>query len=343
MKKNSLLKAWIVFGVVMILGIVLFVTTFGGKRYPDQLSEEDIYNLSEDADMSDYLADGTTAVEDVANNAVSTVANGTYSAATGMKAFFQRLFNPSDTNAHIRDLNEQIVQLELERLFADEMQAENERLKKLLGFSESFPQYEYVHANIIANDPNSWFMEFTINRGENHGIVVNSAVVNEDGLVGRIIEVYPNTSKVLSIADPQSAVPVIAERSRDNGVAKGSINPYTNSPDIRMSYLLNDADLVPGDRVVSSSLMEIFPKGIIVGEIREVIREDSAEKYAIITPSVDFAHLENLLIIVGRSNQEVIDESVVEEDIEEESTEEGDVVDEITDDDTTEQDAGDEQ
>ena len=57
--------------------------------------------------------------------------------------------------------------------------------------------------------------------------------------------------------------------------------------------------------------------GIVVGEVKEVVREDSSEKYAIITPSVDFAHLENLLIIVGKTNQEIIDNAVIEEDAEE--------------------------
>ena len=84
--------------------------------------------------------------------------------------------------------------------------------------------------------------------------------------------------------------------------------------------LQNDADLVPGDTVVSSSLMGIFPMGIVVGEVKEVVREDSSEKYAIVTPSVDFAHLENLLVIIGRTNQETIDEAVITEDTDEETT-----------------------
>ena len=217
----------------------------------------------------------------------------------------------------IDSLTEQVQRLETELEFAEAAKEENMRLQALLGFTEEFPQYLYVPAKIIASDPNSWFMEFTINRGANQGIVVNSAVVNEDGLVGRVIEVYPNSSKVLSIIDPQSAVPVVAQRSRDNGIAGGGIDPYADEPDIRMSYLQNDADLVPGDIVVSSSLMGIFPMGIVVGEVKEVVREDSSEKYAIITPSVDFAHLENLLIIIGKTNQEIIDNAVIEEDAEE--------------------------
>ncbi len=152
-------------------------------------------------------------------------------------------------------------------------------------------------------------MEFTINRGEEHGIVVNSAVVNEDGLIGRVIEVYPTTSKVLTIIDLQSAVPVVSERSRDNGVAIGSSNPESRNPTIRMSYLLNDADLVPGDKIVASALLDIFPKGISVGEVNEVNNGSNTEKYAIITPSVDFAHIENLMVILGRTNQDVIDDS----------------------------------
>ena len=318
MRKISNLIPWILLGIVVIAGIVLYTKTFGGKRYPDQLTEEDAYNmLMNEKDMSAYLAEGTTGLENAANIVAAGAAEGTYYAAEGVKGFFQRLFNPRAMQEEIDSLTEQVQRLETELEFAEAAKEENMRLQALLGFTEEFPQYLYVPAKIIASDPNSWFMEFTINRGANQGIVVNSAVVNEDGLVGRVIEVYPNSSKVLSIIDPQSAVPVVAQRSRDNGIAGGGIDPYADEPEIRMSYLQNDADLVPGDIVVSSSLMGIFPMGIVVGEVKEVVREDSSEKYAIITPSVDFAHLENLLIIVGKTNQEIIDNAVIEEDAEE--------------------------
>jgi len=313
-RKNKALIAWIIFGVMFLAGIVLYINTYGGKRYPEQLTEEQAYNmLINEQDTSMYLSKGTTSIEDAANTVVSYAAVGTYYAADGIQGFFQRLFNPRAMEEEIQSLAQEVARLETELAFAEYTQDENERLQALLGFTEEYPQYEYLHAEIIASDPNSWFMEFTINIGANHGIVVNSAVVNEDGLVGRIVEVYPNTSKVLTIIDPQSAVPVVAERSRDNGIAGGGIDPYTNEPEIRMSYLLNDADLVPGDTIVSSSLMGIFPKGIVIGEVQEVVREDSSEKYAILTPSVDFAHLENLLVIVGRTNQEIIDDAVVDE------------------------------
>ena len=312
--RNRKIIPWIIFGFVFIIGLVVYIKTYGGKRNPDILSEEQAYNmLINGEDTSIYLEKGTTSAEDFANSAAAAAAKGTYYAADGMKGFFQRLFNPKAMDEEILDLQQQVQRLETELEFAQEIKEENERLQALLGFTEEFPQYAYVHAKIISADPNSWFFEFTIDKGANDGIVVNSAVVNEDGLVGRIIEVYPNTSKVLAIVDPQSAVPVIATRSRDNGIAGGAIDPYTNVPEIRMSYLLNDADLVPGDTVVSSSLMGIFPKGITIGEVKSVVREDSSEQYAIITPSVDFAHLENLLIIVGRANQEVIDDAVVDE------------------------------
>jgi len=320
-RRNSNLIPWILLGIVVVAGIVLYINTFGGKRYPEQLTEEQAYNmLVNGEDMSEYLAEGTTGFENAANVVAAGAAEGTYYAAEGVKGFFQRLFNPRAMEEEIDSLNAQVQRLETELAFAEATKDENERLQALLGFTEEYPQYEYVPAKIIASDPNSWFMEFTINRGANQGIVLNSAVVNEDGLVGRIIEVYPNSSKVLSIVDPQSAVPVVAQRSRDNGIAGGGIDPYTNEPEIRMSYLQNDADLVPGDTVVSSSLMGIFPMGIVVGEVKEVVREDSSEKYAIVTPSVDFAHLENLLVIIGRTNQETIDEAVITEDTDEETT-----------------------
>ncbi len=85
-------------------------------------------------------------------------------------------------------MKQRIIKLELEQDYAKELRNENARLQRLLGFVEEYPQYEYVHAKVVASDPNSYFMEFTINRGEEHGVVVNSAVVNEDGLIGRVMK-----------------------------------------------------------------------------------------------------------------------------------------------------------
>lgn len=310
MKNKRLLQVWILFGIVIIAGVILLSTTIAGKRNPETITQEDIANLPKDEKAEDIeTGKGTSGVEDAVNTALSPVAYGTYSAATGVKGFFRRLFAIRDVDAEFTELKNRVIELETELSFYNELQAENERLQALLGFSEEYAQYEYVNAKIIASDTNSWFMEFTINRGEKHGITINLAVVNEDGLVGRIIEVYPTTSKVLSIIDQQSAVPIIAERSRDNGVASGTTNPESNEPEIRMNYLLSNADLIPGDKVISSSLMNVFPKGIVVGEVKEVIRQDSSERYAIITPAVDFSRLESLAVIIGDREGVVIGDS----------------------------------
>ncbi|MDD4796992.1 MAG: rod shape-determining protein MreC [Eubacteriales bacterium] len=178
-----------------------------------------------------------------------------------------------------------------------ELSAENERLTQLLGVTEKYPQYAFIYASVSAREPGSWFMTFQINRGTGDGVDVDMAVVNQDGLVGRVVEAGPNWARVLTIIDTQSAASAIVERTRDHGIVEGSTDPEAHMPECTVQYLPVDSDLAPGDRFITSNLGGIFPKGIVVGTVTEVNRNQNSQSYAIIRPAVDFAHLEDVLVI----------------------------------------------
>ncbi len=274
MRRRSKLQLLIVFGVLVIIAGVILSLTFGRNK---ELS----------------------ALEKSANVALAPAVSGSYKASSGVKEFFQKLFGVRDVDREYEELKKRLTELEIEYNYKKDLEQENERLTELLGFKESYPEYQYIHTSVIAKDAGSWFTTFTIDRGEKDGVKKNMAVANEQGLVGRIIEVATTTSKVITIIDPQSAVAAVVERSRDTGITNGAMDPESKLPEVRLFFLPNDADLVPGDTVLSSSLGGIYPKGLLMGTIKEVAREGG--EYAVITPSVDFAHLENLLIIVGET------------------------------------------
>ena len=123
-------------------------------------------------------------------------------------------------------------------------------------------------------------------------------VVNASGLVGRIVSVSPNYAKILLIIDHNSAVDCLIQRSRDRGMVKGMSTEIC-----KLDYVVKASDVRENDIVVTSGLGGIFPKGLPIGQIREV-KELPGELFMDIeiTPAVDFSKLEEVLVILKETN-----------------------------------------
>lgn len=179
-----------------------------------------------------------------------------------------------------------------------EIREENLRLKELLGFKEK-AQFELTPAQVIGRNPSTWFSDLTINKGSKDGIEVDMPVVTHQGLVGKIIAVYPSYSKVQLIISPNSGISAIVQRTRDNGVLIGLSTPigYT-----KITRLHQHADIQEGDIIISSPLTGIYPKGLAIGRVVEVCDDPvSLELSALVKPQVDFDRLEEVLIITNFS------------------------------------------
>jgi rod shape-determining protein MreC len=219
--------------------------------------------------------------------------------------FFQRVFKTSDADKELEQLQVRMAQLEQAEEGNSTLQAENERLKKLLNYVETLDNYDYVTAVVTGNSQGVWFETFTINAGRNQGIEKDMSVVCADGLIGRIIEVGANWSKVTAIIDPSSEVSVMVERTRDIGVVRGAFSA-TSDNQLELYYLPSGYDLVPGDKIVTSGMSSIFPKSVVVGTVTEVTRSsaEGTQANAIIEPAVDFGHLEEVLVLVEKTGEE---------------------------------------
>jgi rod shape-determining protein MreC len=168
---------------------------------------------------------------------------------------------------------------------------ENQRLRAMLAFKQQQP-LATVAARVIGRDPSVWFSSVLVDRGSRAGVRRNDAAITADGLVGHVIEVGPEWSRVLLLLDPRSAVGVVVTRSRESGVAEGQAQPV-----LRVRYLARAADVKPGDQVVTSGLGEIYPKNLVVGTVLDVASGAMFEE-ADVRPGADLAHLEELLIII---------------------------------------------
>ena len=171
-----------------------------------------------------------------------------------------------------------------------------ERLKKLYQLQSQYSSVSRV-AQIFARDPSSWFKTVLVNRGEKDGVAKDMAVVTSDGVVGRVIEVSLNTAKVLLITDPNSAMDVIVQRSRTQGIMEGKVEEVCV-----LKYVQKNEDVQVGDKVITSGLGGIFPKGLKTGTVTRVERKrPGIFQYIEVTPSVDFSRLEEVLILKGES------------------------------------------
>jgi rod shape-determining protein MreC len=169
-----------------------------------------------------------------------------------------------------------------------------ERLKKLYPLQAQHPSPAII-ARVFARDPSSWFKTLLIDKGESGGIFKDMAVVVSEGVVGRVIEVSAHTAKVLLVTDPNSAVDVIIQRSRAQGIMEGKVEEFCI-----LKYVQKSDDVQMGDKVITSGLGGIFPKGLIIGTVTKVERKrPGVFQYVEVAPTVNFSRLEEVLVLKG--------------------------------------------
>ncbi len=192
-----------------------------------------------------------------------------------------------------------------------ELEQENIRLRSLFQFKESF-KIETVMARMIAKDVSTEFRAIRINRGKDSGIQPNMAVMNAEGVVGRILRVDDHTSDVVTLLDPLSAIDAYIMRSRARGIVEGLTDSLC-----QLKFALRVDDIQPGDLLLSSGLGGNFPKGVPVGTIIKVTRKSFGITQKVeVKPSVDFSKLEEVLVVTktdaAPAHVELIDSTKIE-------------------------------
>jgi rod shape-determining protein MreC len=175
-----------------------------------------------------------------------------------------------------------------------EMGQENRRLQSLLAMPAP-PAGRAVPAQVIGKDATNWFRTLLIDRGSGDGLERNAPVIVPQGLVGRLVEVAPIAARVQLITDPTSSVGALVQRTRVNGIASGD-----RGTTLRLRYLPLMADVAVGDRVVTSGMGGVFPKGIPLGTVTAVERRSGALfQEAVLEPTADLSRLEEVLVLAG--------------------------------------------
>lgn len=244
-------------------------------------------------------------IEDTVNSVVKPVQSFSVKASNSIIHFFERVFSSTDFDKENEQLRVKLAQYEIIESELETLREENSRLKDLLNYTDITDNYSYITSTVIGKSQGIWFSEFTVNAGRKDGVEENMAVVNSQGLVGRVNSVSANTCKVTAIIDSTSDISAMVERTRDYGFARGILNTDEKET-LELYYLPSGYDLVPGDTIVTSGIGGTFPKSIAIGTVTEVSRsnDDAEERNAIIEPAVDFLRLEEVMIVKVDTKEE---------------------------------------
>ncbi len=229
-----------------------------------------------------------------------------------------RLGELAQTARDLRDLRQRNQELEaenarllLENVRLSEVEVENTLLRDLLSFAQTNRSFELQGAHVvgrqIARDPSNLQRYITLDIGREAGVARNMPVVTDRGLVGRIDDVGYGWSRVLLIIDGSSLVSALTQSTRASGLVEGQ-------PDGSLVMRsIPQADTVSvGDIVFTSGLGGNFPRQILIGQIVEVDRKDyELYQTAIVQPTVDFDHLEVVLVITSFEPIQETDEGKV--------------------------------
>lgn len=174
---------------------------------------------------------------------------------------------------------------------------QNVRLRELLNSSALVNEKVEV-AELIGMDPNPFTHRIIINKGERDGVVLGQPVLDARGLMGQVVELMPNTSRVLLLTDTTHSIPVQVNRNGLRAIASGTGNPER----LELRHVADTADIKVGDLLVSSGLGQRFPAGYPVATVKEVIH-DSGQPFAIVraVPTAALNRSRYLLLVFSDS------------------------------------------
>lgn len=208
------------------------------------------------------------------------------------------LSSPSDVatlRSQVRELQSQNAQLQQQIIGLQEQVAQAQVLSALVQYARSEPQNRYLAANVISRDASPFLHSIWIGAGSDQGLHQGMPVVTDRGLVGRTIDVYGSVSRVQLITDPADAVNVRLQTSR----ADGLLQPQLNG-EVWVGMISQDAEVSPGEVVLTSGLGGNYPPEIPVGVITSVRKRDyELFQQAVLQPAVDFNQLELVLVITN--------------------------------------------
>ena len=193
------------------------------------------------------------------------------------------------------ELRAKLAESEDENLQLREALLASGRLDRIAEMSKEF-DVPMLRADLVGLDASTWFRSVLIDRGRNHGVHSGMPLISELGVVGLVTATSRNAAKGMLLLDRQSAVSAVVQRSRDRGVVRGT------GDGLVFEFVGRDADVAPGDLLITSGLGGVFPKGLRIGVVASVEEAGALlQREASVDPVVDFGRLEQVFVMLRRS------------------------------------------
>jgi rod shape-determining protein MreC len=207
----------------------------------------------------------------------------------------QDLQNTYTENEKLKSRLDELVKLETQ---VRDLNQDNEELRAVLEKKEDLRKYDTIQATVIARNPERWDELVTINKGEVNGIKSDMAVISSSGLIGKVKSVnqFSSTVELISTDNTKNRISTVVQGKKD---ANGWIEGYdTEKKEILVKRIPKDFVVDKGSKVITSGLGGVFPKGLVVGEVKEVKPDQyGLTQTAYVKPAADFYHLEHVMVI----------------------------------------------
>jgi rod shape-determining protein MreC len=241
------------------------------------------------AGMLDPLQSGVLSI-------TSPVQHGLRNAADPLAAWLSDIKDVGDIRSENDQLRAENEQLKDEVVRLREGQTQLQELQKLLQIKQSYPDEEFLAANVLAKDPSSLKDAVAIDRGKRDGLREGMVVVTEGhSVVGTVTHLFDSYSWVTLVTDPNSAVSAMVQESRAQGVVTGSY-----SRKLSIEFVAQGAAVKDGDVVITSAIGGLYPAGLVIGKVTEVggTAQDLFKKVTL-EPLASLSHLETVLVLTS--------------------------------------------
>lgn len=220
------------------------------------------------------------------------------SAASWVEGCYDYAFRYEELQEENASLRQQVAELEEQIKQAQDANRQNELYRELLGLAEKRSDFNYEDATVTLYSTSNWSSTLTINKGSNVDVSPGDCVVDAYGnLVGVVSEVGFNYSVVSTIVDSTTEIGGRIPRTDDNAVLEGDF-ALMREGRLKLSYLPENAQPLSGDQITTSGLGDIYPSGLVVGEVEAVLTEaDGMTRYAVVNPAADLYNLRYVFVI----------------------------------------------
>ena len=247
---------------------------------------------------SAFLGGNSDPLSNLFNTVTAPIRGGVSAVTNWAEGVYTYVFHYQELHDELDELRLQVAELEEEVRNGQEASRENEQLRSLLDLQERRRDFVFENAKVTARSTSNWESTLTLSKGTSAGVAVGNCVITETGkLVGVVSETGLNWSTVSTVINTDIEMGGIVTRTYSAGILEGDF-ALMQEGKLKLSYLPDGAQLVSGDEVLTSGKGDVYPSGLVVGQVEGVFTDPSGmTRYAVVVPAVQFDSLIEVFVI----------------------------------------------